>query len=158
MDIALYMLYRKYEFYWYQKFVNRLSLLSSPYDPCHTKRGLQIFVVVISKEGLAGTSPARHSFGMTLQRLHRLYLIVSVIPKRIVGAPTCQSFSLIRKWQRSLGSFKCDAAHMMFPISRQFRRLLLLILLAEIGYRWWRNFNLLFHVFDDKTLNNRFLS
>ena len=31
----------------------------------HTKTGLKIFVIVIPKEGLAGTNPFKLSFGMT---------------------------------------------------------------------------------------------
>ncbi len=33
---------------------------------CHAKTDLEIFVIVIPKEGLAGTSPANHSVGITL--------------------------------------------------------------------------------------------
>ncbi len=36
------------------------------FEPSHTNTGLQIFAVLIAKEGLAGTSPAKPSFGMTL--------------------------------------------------------------------------------------------
>ncbi len=32
----------------------------------HAKAGLRMFLIVIQKEGFAGTSPAKPSFGMTL--------------------------------------------------------------------------------------------
>ena len=35
-------------------------------EPCHLKTGCKIFVVVITKEGWAGTIPAKPSFGMTM--------------------------------------------------------------------------------------------
>ena len=43
----------------------RLNMILGP-EPHHTKTDLKIFVVVIPKEGLVGTRPAKPSFGMTL--------------------------------------------------------------------------------------------
>ncbi len=34
-------------------------------EPCHAESGLKIFVVVVPKEDLANSSPAKPSFGMT---------------------------------------------------------------------------------------------
>ena len=52
---------------------------------CHAKTGLKIFVLVIPKEGLAGTNLAQSSFGMipriVLCYLHGLYFVVGVIPR-----------------------------------------------------------------------------
>ncbi len=39
---------------------------SGSYEACHEKTDLKFFVVVIPKEDLAGTSPLKLSFGMTL--------------------------------------------------------------------------------------------
>ena len=35
------------------------------HEPCLAKTGLKIFVIVIAKEGLAGTSQAKSPFGLT---------------------------------------------------------------------------------------------
>ena len=43
--------------------INVLSLSNLTFEPHHEKRGLKIFVIVIPKECLFGTSPAKHSFG-----------------------------------------------------------------------------------------------
>ncbi len=42
-------------------------------EPLHINTGLEIFVVVIPKEGLAGTSPAKPTFGMTPTVKHNLW-------------------------------------------------------------------------------------
>ena len=39
-----------------------LPTSSEKYEPCHTKTCFTIFVIVIPKERLAGTSPAKPSF------------------------------------------------------------------------------------------------
>ena len=48
-------------------------------------QSLKIFVVVIPKEGLAGSGPAKPSFGMTLTTGE--YFIVGVIPKEGLAGP-----------------------------------------------------------------------
>ena len=42
-----------------------LRTFSLPYDACHEKTDLKVFIVVMLKEGLAGWGPANPSLGMT---------------------------------------------------------------------------------------------
>ena len=60
------------------------------FEPHHAKTGLKILFVVISKEGLAGTSPAL--FGMTRSIKYNLFKqctnsTVGVIPKEGLAGP-----------------------------------------------------------------------
>ncbi len=43
--------------------ITRLQLKRNQNEPCHSKSGLKVFVVVTSQEGLAGTSPASFWYG-----------------------------------------------------------------------------------------------
>ena len=77
----------------------------------HENQPLKIFVVVIPKEGLVGSGPAKPSFGMTLTT--REYFIVGVTPKEGLAGPepAKPSFGItITKTLR--GWFLHDTPHM----------------------------------------------
>ncbi len=45
---------------------------------CHAKTGLNICVIVIPKEGFAGTSTTKPSFGMTMTKILRWHFMVKI--------------------------------------------------------------------------------
>ena len=55
------------------------SLTPLQHEPWHAMTGIKIFVIVIPKEGLAGTSTANPSFGMTQTIKYTGQKIVGII-------------------------------------------------------------------------------
>ncbi len=56
----------------------------SRFEPCHAKRALMIFVIVIPKEDLAGNNPAKPSFGMAATIKYNLILLIIHQNKKFV--------------------------------------------------------------------------
>ena len=62
----------------------QLNTCRPVHEPCYAKTGHNIFVIVISKEGLTGTSLAKPSFGMTLTITHLCLALRKIIKIRPV--------------------------------------------------------------------------
>ena len=94
--------------YFYFCFILAYHLTS---ELCHSKTGLEIFVVVIAKVGFAGTSPTKPAFVVTLTiklyfAVFADYILLSVSDQKKACLGRCQP-SLLLVWQNEKNLKTC---------------------------------------------------